>query len=74
VLLQSGAKYATIFDESPLATQCRRDLANALGNMINAGLYPTDAMRDAHRLLLVEFDKLFPSPAFQRNQAGASEK
>ncbi|CAM6005347.1 unnamed protein product [Sphagnum balticum] len=41
--LQSGAEYVTIFDESPLTEQCRRDMANVRAKMDQLDLHPPDA-------------------------------
>lgn len=73
-LLQSGAEYVCIFDESALTTQCRRDLINVPVKMEQAGLHPTEALSDALQLMLIEFDTLFPPPTFHADQPGSFKK
>jgi hypothetical protein len=73
-ILQSGAEYVCIFDESALTTQCRRDLINVRAKMEQAGLHPTEALCDALQLMLIEFDILFPPPTFHANHPGSFKK
>ncbi len=74
LLRQSGAEYVTIFDESPLTEQCRRDMANMRAKMNELNLHPSDALCDAMRLMLVEYDTLFPSPTFYTAQPSSHKK
>ena len=57
--LRFGAEYVCIFDESSLATQCRRDLVDVRAMMEQADLNPTEALYDALQLMLAEFLLIF---------------